>query len=185
VNHRSIGRREFLTRSALAISGMATTTLFARAGFAADSALLEATVGKDNAALLAAVCERILPTTDTPGAIAAGVPEFIADVLTQVYLEDETQTFLSNLAQFAAAVNSATGAAFTALSDAGRDEALQRLADSADERESDFFNELRQLTVVGYYTSELGAKSETALANPMAPWNGDIAFADVGKVWTR
>ena len=49
---------------------------------------------------------------------------------------------------------------------------------------AEFFTELRQLTVYGYYTSEAGATSEHALTNYMAPWNGDMPYADVGRMWS-
>lgn len=180
-----IGRRAFLARSTQALAGMATAAVFTHSVSAVNPALAAATLGTSHAENLAMICERIIPTTDTPGAIAAGVPEYIAEVLNQVYLEEESDRFISNLREFGEHVGSSTGREFSSLTPSEQDEQLQRLAESDDERESDFFNELRRLTVFGYYTSELGAKSETALANPMAPWNGDIAFSDVGKVWTR
>ncbi len=180
-----IGRRAFLARTTQALAGMATAAVFTHSVSAANPALAAANLATSQAENLAAICERIIPTTDTPGAIAAGVPQYIAEVLNQVYLEEESDRFISNLRELAERVSSSTGREFSSLTPTEQDAQLQRLAESDDERESDFFNELRQLTVFGYYTSELGAKSETALANPMAPWNGDIAFSDVGKVWTR
>src|SRR6185437_15135717 len=50
-------------------------------GFAASHTVFTA----DQRSLVAAISERIMPTTDTPGAIAAGVPQFIEMMIADWY----------------------------------------------------------------------------------------------------
>ena len=45
-----------------------------------------------------------------------------------------------------------------------------------------FFRTLKELVLVGYYTSEIGATQELRMA-PMGSWSGDIPYADVGQAW--
>jgi hypothetical protein len=131
----------------------------------------------------------------------ARVPEFIVGILNDVYLESETVRFVGQLSDFSAATTSEYGMSFDKLDDVQQDARLssrvaggqgtssegasgERVSGERASSEAEFFEELRQLTVYGYYTSELGATSEHALTNYMAPWNGDIDYADVGRMWT-
>ncbi|HEX6069127.1 MAG TPA: gluconate 2-dehydrogenase subunit 3 family protein [Longimicrobiaceae bacterium] len=45
-----------------------------------------------------------------------------------------------------------------------------------------FFRTLKELVLVGYYTSEVGATQELRV-NPMGTWLGDIPYADVKQAW--
>ena len=185
---RRIGRRQFLTLSARALSTLAAASLLPEALAASNQGTtanpVANAIGIENSQVLNQICERILPATDTPGAIAAGVPEFIAGVLNTVYLETETQHFISQLSAFNAATTDEYGAPSDQLTTAQQDNRLSAMMSDEHSSDAAFFVELRQLTVYGYYTSELGATSEHALTNYMAPWNGDIAYADVGRMWT-
>jgi len=168
---RRIGRRQFLTLSARALSTMAAASLLPDALAASNPEhagdLLTGTAGIENARVLSQICERILPGTDTPGAIEA-----------------ETQRFISQLSAFNAATTTEYGRPFDQLTAAQQDSRLSAMASDESSDEAAFFAELRQLTVYGYYTSEPGATSEHALTDYMAPWNGDIAYDDVGRMWT-
>lgn len=50
-------------------------------------------------ATVSAMAERIIPATDTPGARAAGVPEFIELIVAEHYRENERDDFLAGLAE--------------------------------------------------------------------------------------
>jgi gluconate 2-dehydrogenase gamma chain len=45
-----------------------------------------------------------------------------------------------------------------------------------------FFRRLKELVVVGYYTSELGATQELR-ENPMGTWRSDMPYSEVGRAW--
>ena len=45
-----------------------------------------------------------------------------------------------------------------------------------------FMQMLKELVVVGYYTSEIGATEELRV-NPMGVWRADIPYAEVGRAW--
>src|SRR5579871_4914590 len=76
--------------------------------------------------LVATLVELIIPTTDTPGAQAAGVNRYIDGMLTSIYTETERAHFLSGLTDLEARAK-ATGAAFLASSVARQTEILKEL----------------------------------------------------------
>lgn len=45
-----------------------------------------------------------------------------------------------------------------------------------------FFRRLKELTVLGYYTSQIGATKELHVS-PMGPFQGDIPYRRVGRSW--
>jgi hypothetical protein len=114
-------------------------------------------------ALIVDLAETILPETQTAGATTAHVGDFIAHVLTGWFTARERERFLVELDEFAARCIAATGSHFTALSAAARAAYLAPLDREAAEARSrklaplPFFATLKELTLVGYYTSEVGA----------------------------
>jgi len=121
-------------------------------------------------ALVAAVANTIIPTTDTPGALNAGVPEFIEMIVGQWLHEDERARFLAGMTRFDTAVRKSESKPFTALAMQEQLELLRRMA--ADESASKtneppaagpFIAQLKVLTIFGYYTSEMGASQELEL----------------------
>jgi gluconate 2-dehydrogenase gamma chain len=45
-----------------------------------------------------------------------------------------------------------------------------------------FFRTLKELALVGYYASEVGASQELRV-NPMGTWRADIPYAEIGRSW--
>jgi gluconate 2-dehydrogenase gamma chain len=45
-----------------------------------------------------------------------------------------------------------------------------------------FFRTLKELVLVGYYTSEAGATRELRV-NPMGTWRPDVPYAEIGQAW--
>ena len=63
-----------------------------------------------------------------------------------------------------------------------RQEADEDLEEVGDAPDTPFFNMMKQLTLAGYYTSEIGATQELR-DMPFGTYDGDIPFADVGRAW--
>ena len=59
---------------------------------------------------------------------------------------------------------------------------LDRDWDPEDVGRQSFFRTLKELVLVGYYTSEPGATQELRM-NPMGSWRGDIPLAEAGQAW--
>lgn len=45
-----------------------------------------------------------------------------------------------------------------------------------------FFRTMKELTLVGYYTSEVGARRELRV-NPMGRWRPDVPYRELGRAW--
>lgn len=58
-----------------------------------------------------------------------------------------------------------------------------QITDPQDVGRESFFRMLKELVVVGYYTSEAGATQELAL-NPMGSWRADLPYSEIGQAWT-
>ena len=136
--------------------------------------------------LVAELAELIIPRTETPGAIDAGVPAFIDHIVSDWYTPVERAIFVEGLKVIAAAQPSQRVAALQSLE---QQAASYTPAPGAsvfgkpDER-SPFFFKLKLLTVLGYYTSEVGGTSELAFNPVPARYDGNVDFASVGRQWT-
>lgn len=82
-------------------------------------------------ATLGAIAERIIPETDTPGARAAGVPDFIELIVTEHYKEDQRANFLQGLADVDARSRAQFGPTFVETAPPQQDEILTVLENEA------------------------------------------------------
>jgi hypothetical protein len=229
-----ISRREALRRAAYILGGTlsAPTIAAVLAGCgdqrkAATPAWTPRTLTADQRIMVVAIAEAIIPATDTPGAGAAQVDQFVDTLLSDHMASDDKERFLTGLARLDARARSSRQKAFTALTPAEQTEMvaeLDRLAyraealaqdtpstaapsprsqesdvqvgqgvggtpaeaaspppDPADVGRESFFRMMKELAVVGYYTSEVGQTQELRV-NPMKPYR-DIPYAPGMPSW--
>ena len=135
----------------------------------------------------------IIPVTDTPGAIDAGVDEFLDYVISVWYQEDEREVFFAGLAQMLAEAQGAYGQHFIALKESEQVALLQAAqgreltSNPLDFGESGggFFKKIKELTVTGYYTSKVGATIERKYVPMPGFYDGDYKFSEVGRLWAK
>jgi hypothetical protein len=129
--------------------------------------------------------ELIIPTTDTPGAIAADVHTFIDHQLAYCFNAQEQQAIFAGLAKLDAQAQAQHAAVFLAC-DKTKQIALLTDMEAArngfDQDDRNFFKQFKALVVFGYYTSEIGATQELAYSAIPGGYKA-IKFAEVGKAW--
>ena len=108
--------------------------------------------------------ELIIPTTDTPGAKAAKVNEFIDGALSNTSPADRT-AFLDGLTWLDEHCQQQHNGAFVALTADQQVAVLTTLSPATDPTPAvkpgaDFFKAIKAMTVTGYYTSEIGLQQE-------------------------
>ena len=134
-------------------------------------------------ALMTALSDRIVPTTDTPGAIAAGVPAYIEKLLADWAEPEDRAPILAGLDAIEARSlqdNKVSAAQATA----AQQDALLTLAMN-DQLPSGghFFEAFRQLVVTGYYTSEIGMTQEREYLPVPGEYNGEFLYSKINKVY--
>lgn len=177
--------RRGLLATASALFGAEMIAPLARA-FAADAvpgfAASQAQFTPEQRAQVSAISERIMPTTDTPGAIAAGVPAFIEMMLADWYSPQERDDFLNGLGVVEGHAWVQYETTFAALAPEQQD-ALLTLAMQG-RLGGDFFSHCRQLVILGYYTSEIGCKQERVYLPVPGHYDGKYPYAQVRRVFS-
>jgi hypothetical protein len=110
----------------------------------------------DEMKVIARVADLIIPTTDTPGAVAAGVPAYIDLVVSTN--KPHQKTFRDGLAWLA-------GQKFMDLSEDGQIAILEPLCEAVDKQSRKgvdvaFFRAMKGMTADGYFTSKAGLTLE-------------------------
>lgn len=176
----NIDRRKAILNLSMSAVGLAFTPAFLSALTSCEpkkgvSTLF--TFSADQDVELQALTECIIPTTDTPGAIAAGVNRFIDQVLAQVTEEGEKTTFMQGLEELMKACSETYGKPFSHLEDAEKTTLLTKM----EAEDAPFFGILKAMTITGYYTSEIGATQELAYVHATGFYDGNKAYSEVGK----
>jgi len=170
-----------------AVSSSVLAGLFAGCR-ATPGAYTPQTLTADQHELVATVAELIIPATDTPGARSAGVHGFIDQMLTRGYTPEERDHFLAGLADLDARAPGGSG--FLAASPEAQTEILTTLEAEAREarRSGDgpppFFHMMKELTLTGYYTSEVGATQELQYVHVAGSYNGDVPLSEAGRAYS-
>lgn len=189
-------RRDLLKFSSLllggAVSGSVSNALAAAAPI--HSGLSETIFNEGQQVSVALLSEMIIPTTDTPGAIEAGVPDFIATIVSEWYKTDERGSFFRGLKSLDEYCQAVDDSSFHNASEDLRLEALRKQeqiarehpvteSDQANTEEQPFFDQIKELVVVGYYSSEIGAKQEWRYLPMPGQYDGDYDFSQVERQW--
>jgi hypothetical protein len=118
----------------------------------------------DEWTLVGEVSELIIPTTDTGGALAAGVPDFVKMMLSEWFSAAERENFTAGMHEFSAGAFKKYGKKFGELTASQKDKYFGELLATAEggttAPRTPFVVLMKRLTIFGYYTSELGATTE-------------------------
>ena len=184
--HRRNAIKQLASFCGLALSA---TSLDLIAASAKTKNTLEASPGLLNAnqlALIRQLGEVIIPTTETPGAIAAGVHTFISHYAADAFSLQEQQQLLLGLEKIEKASKKLWHKTFIKASSKQQISLLTDMEKAQGEFDSHdriFFKQLKGLVIFGYYTSEIGATQELAYLAIPGGFKGDVKFTTVGKAW--
>ncbi|KTF70421.1 gluconate 2-dehydrogenase subunit 3 family protein [Sphingomonas sp. HT-1] len=134
--------------------------------------------------LMTALSERVIPTTDTPGAIAAGVPAFIEKLLADWAAPDDRIPILAGLDAIEARCQQDYKIAATKATPAQHDALLTLAMNGEIQGGKPFFDAFRQMVIAGYYTSEIGITQEREYLPVPGEYNGAFPYSQVNKVYS-
>jgi gluconate 2-dehydrogenase gamma chain len=147
----------------------------------------------DQASVVSEVAEIIIPKTDTPGAKEVGVPSFIDKILKDVYSAEDQKRFTDGLMAFDEEAKKAYGDAFLDLEAEQQQEHVRKLHDEAIKAERNtnpapkrpFILMMKELTMLGFFTSEVGATKVLQYDAVPGAYKGCIPLKEAGngKTW--
>ena len=154
-------------------------------------------------ALLDEIAETILPQTSTPGAKAAKTGAFMALMVTDVYADRDQQVFRDGMRTLDAACQAMHGAGFMQATPAQRLSLLQVLdreqktameersnprtrypaAPPAPDAPAHYFRMMKELALLGYFTSEIGYTQAMRYREAPGRFDPDVPHAPGDKSW--
>jgi len=135
-------------------------------------------------ALVAALSERVIPTTDTPGAIAADVPAYIEKLLAEWAFPDDLHQFIAGLGQIDLRSHDDYKIAGARATSTQLDALLTVAMNDQLPGGQVFFNHMRQLVIAGYYTSEIGIMQEREYLPVPGRYDGAYLYSNVKKIFS-
>lgn len=181
---QGIDRREAIRRAAL-LAGVAFAPAWLSFVDGAVAAAQRTSLSAGQLADVAAAAERILPRTDTPGAIDVGVQAFIDTLYSGFMSDSDRQMLASGLERLDGASRAAHGAAFATLTTDQQNVVLRGIATAEEGQPQGFFRLLRSATILGYFTSETVGKTVLHYDPIPGRYDGCVPISDVGnRNWT-
>lgn len=150
-------------------------------------------VSSEQADLLGELAEIIIPSTDTPGAKNAGVTDFIIRVMRDCYSLVDQQFFYAGLEILNKICIDKHGRSFVELQHKDKINFLNLINEieqifyikalNKAFNIPGFFKQLRELTVIGYFTSETGATLALEYLPIPGRFEGDVLLKPDQRAW--
>ncbi|MBK6931671.1 MAG: gluconate 2-dehydrogenase subunit 3 family protein [Saprospirales bacterium] len=147
--------------------------------------------GKRQVRLLNEIAETILPETGTPGAKAARVGQFIALIVSDCYEDADQKVFSDGLAALDTQCRKQYGKPFLRCTPAQRTELLGQL--DAEQKAyyktnragapPHYFRMMKDLTLWGYFTSEIGATQALQSVEIPGRYEGCVPHSIGDRAW--
>lgn len=137
------------------------------------------------------VAETILPATSTPGAKAAKVGEFMSVYVRDCYEEKDQKIFMEGMKKLDEASKTKNGKSFVDSTPEQRHDLLVSLDAEAkaygkSKKEEDpkhYFRMIKEMTLFGYFTSEIGATQALRYVAVPGKYEGCIPYKKGDKAW--
>lgn len=187
-----MNRREALERVALIFGG----TVIGGAAFlqgckTSDKGAYVFSLTPEQIAFLDEVAETIIPTTNTPGAKAAKVGEFMQVMVTDCYEEKDQKVFSEGIAKVEDAAKAKFSMSFMEITPEERTTLFNEInkelkSYNEQKKENDpnhYFAMMKQLTLLGYFTSEIGATKALRYVAVPGKYEGCIPYQKGDRAW--
>jgi hypothetical protein len=205
-----MNRRDAINRVALIMGGAVIGAEFFISGCKSTSSQVNDLFDTDHIAFLNEVADTILPTTGaSPGAKAAGVGQFMAVMVRDCYTPADQKTFMDGLGKLDDASKKQFSNKFLELTPQQRTDVLI----AADKDQKDFtaqqnkileadyikhkddpkhdwpdmpnhyFRMMKELTLLGYFTSEVGATKALRYMETPGRYDGCMPYKKGDKAW--
>lgn len=135
-------------------------------------------------AVMTALSDRVIPTTDTPGAIAAEVPAYIEKLLADWALPADRVPIIAGLDAIEAQSMKDYRKSAAQVTPAQQDALLTLAMDDKLPGGATFFEPFRQMVIAGYYTSEIGITQEREYLPVPGSYDGAFPYSNVNKVYS-
>ena len=193
-------RRQLLTNTCVLLGGITASGLV-NALTGGDKPILTFPLTSHQAQLCLVLSDLVIPRTDTPGAVDAGVPNFIESVVSDWYTHRERTIFLDGLTGLDKYCLKEFGRDFLSSTSAQQAVSLQDAETIAQayakahpkpvtpatlmgkgdiDQEAPFFTKLKELVVVGYYTSETASSTEMQYLPVPGRYDGEATLQASG-----
>jgi hypothetical protein len=184
-----MNRREALSRVALIMGGTVLGAEAFLSGCTTGATGLKFT--KDDIAFLNEIGETILPATNTPGAKEAKVGEFMTVIVNDCYETKDQTAFMAGLKKLNEASNKASGKTFMQATIEQRHSLLVDLDKEATafqktkkpEETKHYFTMLKELTLWGFFSSEVGATKALRYIAVPGKYEGTVPYKKGDKAW--
>lgn len=185
-------RKEAISRIGLLLGGTVVGSgIFIQTGCTSTSEQVNEIFNQDQVILLNEIGETILPATDTPGAKAADVGGFMAIVVKDCYSMDEREIFLNGIDELNKACIQKNDKEFMKCNYSQRKNILSSLdaeqeiymANKKKEDPNHYFRMMKELTLLGFFTSETGATKTLRYLKVPTTYKGCISYKKGDRAW--
>lgn len=154
-------------------------------------------VSSEQAELLAALVDTILPKTETPGGLEVKVDMFMDSVFSQLYDEEGQKSIIAEMTAFDEKCRAKFGNRFSELTVTQRQETLQ--AEEASNAKFNggvwgtavgkqapvgFYRSMKSLALWGYFSSEEIGREVLNYDPVPGDYQGCVPLADIGNQWS-
>src|SRR5690554_6467585 len=183
----AMNRRDALKSMVLMMGGTMVGASVILTGCAPEDRIEGLEFSDRDIAFLDEIGETIIPTTDTPGAKATEIGAFMVLMVKDTYNKEQQEIFVEGLNNLRKEFKDQAGNDFVEASSEERTNFLNHVNEKAQaegRQGPHYINMLKDLTVLGYFTSEIGATKALRYVetpgryDPCVDYNkGDKVFA--------
>jgi hypothetical protein len=184
-------RRELLKMIGLATGAVVIGGEFFLTGCKSSPAVGGATFSPADIAFLDEVGDTILPPTKSPGAKAAQIGQFMTVMVNDCYTKEQQKVFHEGIGKLDEACKASINKSFLDASPEERTEFLKKLDAEAkdyqnnkkDGEQDHYFTMIKQLTLLGYFTSKPGATEALRYVAVPGKYDGNYSYKKGDRAW--
>ncbi|WP_299291889.1 gluconate 2-dehydrogenase subunit 3 family protein [uncultured Mucilaginibacter sp.] len=185
-------RREAITKVAWLLGGTVLgAEFFLQSGCKSTPEKVSELFNTDQIGFMDEVGDTIFPATSTPGAKEAGIGHFMATMVKDCYLPEDQKVFTKGLSQIDNASQKKHGKKFMESSPQQRTALLVELDNEQKayqktkkkEDPNHYFRMMKELTMLGYFTSEVGATKALRYMPIPGKYDGNYPYKKGDKAW--